>query len=51
MGAKQVSLKPLRTEFRDLSLDDFFKNLPDWYVKKATGGEIQSSIDLLQKRI
>ncbi len=50
MGAKQVSLKPLRTEFRDLSLDDFFKNLPDWYVKKATGGEVsylQSALDML----
>jgi len=50
MGAKQVSLKPLKKEFEDLSLDDFFKNLPDWYVKKANGGEVsylQSALDML----
>ena len=45
MGAKQVSIKPLRREYEDLSMDDFLQNVPDWYLKKSTGGEIQSALD------
>jgi hypothetical protein len=51
MGAKKVSTKQLKKEFEDLSLDDFLQNPPDWYVKKATGGEatnLQAALNMLQ---
>jgi hypothetical protein len=54
MGAKKVSTKQLKKEFEDLSLDDFLQNIPDWYVKKATGGEVtnlQAALNMLQNPV
>jgi ribosomal protein L13 len=54
MGAKKVSTKQLKKEFEDLSLDDFLQNPPDWYVKKATGGEatnLQAALNMLQNPV
>jgi ribosomal protein L13 len=52
MGAKKVSTKQLKKEFKDLSREDFLQNPPDWWVNLATGGEVtnlQAALNLLQK--
>jgi ribosomal protein L13 len=52
MGAKKVSTKQLKKEFKDLSREDFLQNPPDWWVNLATGGEVtnlQAALDMLQK--
>jgi hypothetical protein len=51
MGAKQVSIKPLRREYEDFAtehyLNNLFKNkdMSKYITKKSTGGEIQSLMD------
>ena len=51
MGAKQVSIKPLRREFEDFTTDQYLNNLfknkdmSKYITKKSTGGEIQSLMD------
>jgi ribosomal protein L13 len=54
MGAKKVSTKQLKKEFEDLSREDFLQNPPDWWVKKATGGEVtnlQAALNMLQNPV
>jgi ribosomal protein L13 len=54
MGAKKVSTKQLKKEFKDLSREDFLQNPPDWWVKKATGGEVtnlQAALNMLQNPV
>jgi ribosomal protein L13 len=54
MGAKKVSTKQLKKEFKDLSREDFLQNPPDWWVNLATGGEVtnlQAALDMLQNPV